>query len=406
MARDDEVTDEAPGLPLRSITDHRFTQVRWGDDPAEVRLFLAGVAQQLARLQARNDELAARLARAEAQAAGRRQAATARIDQLRAGRQRLLEAYAGVRRTLDDVHEELRRAAADGIEAGVADPAVAEDPVAEDPVAEAPVVVEPRAGAGGAPAARDRRAAELGAGDPVPTGPRPEVVHSDDDELELQRREAELEGLVAGMAQRWKRILQDEHNDLLDRLRRVPGPHRSAEVLGRQVDQVERYGSAARPFVEQAAAAGVRFALRATPGPGASRPDVIAGVSGPALADVVGAFVVPLRQRVDAVLAERGADAVDVLAAALASVYRETRSQRIESLTTDVLSAAHAEATWRAAPAGSALRWIAEDADGPCPDCDDNALAGPVARGQAFPTGQLHPPAHRGCRCLLVLDDA
>jgi hypothetical protein len=25
-----------------------------------------------------------------------------------------------------------------------------------------------------------------------------------------------------------------------------------------------------------------------------------------------------------------------------------------------------------------------------------------VAAGEEFPTGQLHPPVHPGCRCLLV----
>jgi hypothetical protein len=36
------------------------------------------------------------------------------------------------------------------------------------------------------------------------------------------------------------------------------------------------------------------------------------------------------------------------------------------------------------------------------PDCLDNALAGPLAFGEAFPTGHTHPPAFEGCRCLLV----
>lgn len=48
------------------------------------------------------------------------------------------------------------------------------------------------------------------------------------------------------------------------------------------------------------------------------------------------------------------------------------------------------------------MRWIVEDTDGPCPDCDDDALAGELPKGEAFPTGQHHPPAHSGCRCLLV----
>jgi hypothetical protein len=38
----------------------------------------------------------------------------------------------------------------------------------------------------------------------------------------------------------------------------------------------------------------------------------------------------------------------------------------------------------------------------PCPDADDNALAGPVAKGTPFPTGDRCSPAHPGCRCLVV----
>ncbi|HZU80747.1 MAG TPA: hypothetical protein VE991_12590, partial [Acidimicrobiales bacterium] len=53
-----------------------------------------------------------------------------------------------------------------------------------------------------------------------------------------------------------------------------------------------------------------------------------------------------------------------------------------------------------------ALRWIVDDDGAECPDCDDNALAGSVPSGDAFPTGHRHPPAHPGCRCLLAPDPA
>ena len=46
------------------------------------------------------------------------------------------------------------------------------------------------------------------------------------------------------------------------------------------------------------------------------------------------------------------------------------------------------------------LEWVPAD-PGRCPDCDDNALE-PTLKGKAFPTGQQHPPAHPGCRCLVV----
>ena len=45
---------------------------------------------------------------------------------------------------------------------------------------------------------------------------------------------------------------------------------------------------------------------------------------------------------------------------------------------------------------------VVDDGGVPCPDCDDNSLAGSVPKGEPFPTGDLHPPAHPGCRCIAV----
>ena len=53
-------------------------------------------------------------------------------------------------------------------------------------------------------------------------------------------------------------------------------------------------------------------------------------------------------------------------------------------------------------PTGGPLRWVVQDTGGPCPDCDDDVLAGSLPKGEPFPTGQPYPPAHPGCRCLLV----
>jgi hypothetical protein len=56
-----------------------------------------------------------------------------------------------------------------------------------------------------------------------------------------------------------------------------------------------------------------------------------------------------------------------------------------------------------AAPVGACLRWIVDPAGPACSDAEDNALAGEVAVGSAFPTGHSSPPAHVGCRCHLVV---
>lgn len=49
---------------------------------------------------------------------------------------------------------------------------------------------------------------------------------------------------------------------------------------------------------------------------------------------------------------------------------------------------------------GASSRWIVDNGGVACPDAEDNALAGGVCKGDPFPTGDLHPPAHPGCRCL------
>jgi hypothetical protein len=107
----------------------------------------------------------------------------------------------------------------------------------------------------------------------------------------------------------------------------------------------------------------------------------------------------------DALLPRSRADVEDLdigsLSERLSGVYREWKVQKVERLASHYLIAAHQRGVFLGQPEGALLRWIVDD-DTPCPDCDDNALAGPTPRGETFPTGQLHPPAHLGCRCLVT----
>ncbi|HET6965710.1 MAG TPA: DivIVA domain-containing protein [Acidimicrobiales bacterium] len=222
----------------------------------------------------------------------------------------------------------------------------------------------------------------------------------DGDESLLQAREYAVVDLEVSLTRRLKRALQDEQNDVLDRLRNLKGAPSAERLLPHMEAQVGSYSGAARALLGEAASAGAVFTDETLGLPGRDAP-VEVDVSD--LAEECGnGIVAPLRRRLEQAIDLGAGDDQAVLVESLGAAYREWKTQRIERLAGDVLSAAFSRGTWQAAPAGANLRWVVEDADGPCPDCDDDALAGDIPKGEAFPTGQLYPPAHSGCRCLLV----
>ncbi len=109
-----------------------------------------------------------------------------------------------------------------------------------------------------------------------------------------------------------------------------------------------------------------------------------------------------LRARLQRALQAADGD-VTTLVEGVSSAYREWKTTRAEPLARHNASAAHSRGRFTAAPPGK-LRWVVDGEEGPCPDCDDNALAGAIDRGEIFPTGQPYPPAHVGCRCIIAVE--
>ena len=235
---------------------------------------------------------------------------------------------------------------------------------------------------------------------PVPVAAEPEPSMSNVDEALLQRRDETVGAIEAALTRRLKRALQDEQNDLLDRLRGVRPRPTAASVLPTRSAHATRFAEASRPFLGQAASAGAAFVgsiigEHATRGEGLEELDTLAD-------NLAGAIVAPLRRRLEEVLMASEGDDRAALAESFGAAYREWKTARIELTAADHVASAFAGGAFAATPAGTALRWLVEDTDGPCPDCDDNVLAGPLPKGERFPTGQRHPPAHTGCRCLLI----
>ncbi len=205
------------------------------------------------------------------------------------------------------------------------------------------------------------------------------------DEAALSRRDQQLDPLDADLTRSLKRILQDEQNDVLERLRQ--GGRAGVATLVAALDhRTSGFTAAAAPALSAAYRAG-----------GGADTDPAASALGARLADDL---VTPLKERLQRVVAAAGDD-VEELAEAVRAAYRHAKLQEIEQLVRHHTAAAHALGAFAATSGATMLRWVVDD-EGPCPDCHDNALAGPTRRGEPYPTGQNHPPAHLGCRCLLV----
>jgi DivIVA domain-containing protein len=214
------------------------------------------------------------------------------------------------------------------------------------------------------------------------------------------QRDEVTDRLQGSLARKLKRALQDEQNALLDHLRNLKGPVTPAEALPNVEEQPDRFVDAGRPVLEQGAQAGSD--LVATLFTGASPPTQAGPEVIDSLAEELGrAIAEPLRQRLELALRSSGNDPAE-MAEALGPAYREWKTQRIEAAARDQVAVAFARGAYLAFPEHALLRWVASPAPGGCADCEDNALAGDQAKGETWPTGQLYPPAHPGCRCALA----
>ena len=110
-------------------------------------------------------------------------------------------------------------------------------------------------------------------------------------------------------------------------------------------------------------------------------------------------LVAPLRSLLErAVTGDLGED--EILESVRAA-YREVRSRRVDDAARAVAFAAFNTGIEAAHP-GWLVRWAVDPVLGCSPDCDDNALEGPVEVGTPFPTGAPRPPGHHSCGCMLV----
>jgi DivIVA domain-containing protein len=111
-------------------------------------------------------------------------------------------------------------------------------------------------------------------------------------------------------------------------------------------------------------------------------------------------IALPLRDRIAAAIDDVDGGDTSGLVERIGARYREWKNQQLERALGDAMVVAWSRGVYDGTAGGSVLQWIPLVV-GHCADCDDNALE-PTVKGEVFPTGQARPPAHPGCRCLLA----
>ncbi len=222
----------------------------------------------------------------------------------------------------------------------------------------------------------------------------------DPDHELLARRDEALVEIERNLGRRIKRELSDEQNELLDTVRRQKGVPTAEAALPDQAAHLARYRTAALPSLVAAATAGgdlladMGFELSPTSTKAGAKAGELAG-------ELAADLVEPLRQRLDRCFEETAGDS-DELAERLRACYREWKGQRVDELVSRLALAAANRGLVDRLPAGTPVHWVVDDGDTPSPDCDDNALAGDIPRGEPFPTGHATPPISDHCRCLVA----
>jgi DivIVA domain-containing protein len=230
-------------------------------------------------------------------------------------------------------------------------------------------------------------------------------VPADDGVVEatpFDQRDADLTPLIVASAKKLKRVLADEQNEVLDRLRHRDPVRTLSDLLPPSAEHLGRYRGAIVDDLLAAAGAGASLV---TPERVATitKADVNKAVAaGEAVLDEW--LIVPLRERLERCVVDGDGDNAAVTKRVRA-VYREWKTQHIDEQLDDVIRASYGHGAFTALEPGVTVEWTVDPSQVACADCDDNTLGGIVAAGDAFPTGHRFPPAHPGCRCLLLPAD-
>ena len=214
----------------------------------------------------------------------------------------------------------------------------------------------------------------------------------------FEERNEVLSPVVVAMARKLKRVLADEQNTVLGHVRAKRSSLDIDAVLGTEAEHSARYASAVAEDSMAAASAGAKSVKAAG---GSSRRVTQKAITAHAVSAITAGLVAGFREDARIAIGEAEGDR-EVLLGLIRDVYRSWKTERIDSHVDDIACSSYSHGAYLALEPGSKITWMAEPDTNCCSECEDNSLGGSVVRGDDFPTGHSHPPAHAGCRCLVA----
>ena len=205
----------------------------------------------------------------------------------------------------------------------------------------------------------------------------------------FRHRDEALDESLAVLTRRVKRVLQDDQNIMLERIRNVKAM--ITDELEDELVQRARYAEAASEALALSAHAGVQFARDEG---GVAETSVEPSLLDDCAADLAVTIVLALRKRI---LSESAGDGTERVNGA----YREWRGARVERLCTDAARRAFHLGVVTASK-GRSIRFFAVPNDAPCDLCAHDSEAGERLAGENFPSGSPYPPLHAGCACTVI----
>ncbi len=213
----------------------------------------------------------------------------------------------------------------------------------------------------------------------------------------FEERDEILSPLVVLVARKLKRVLADEQNMVLEHLRTKRSSLEIDAILGTPSEQAQRYCAAISEEIMAAAGGGAKSVKQSG---GSTQRVTSKAITTHVNGTITLGLVAGFREDGRIAIGEAEGDK-EILTSLIRDVYRKWKTELIDTHVDDISCSAYSKGGFLALEPGTKITWMVDPVSKCCSECEDNTLGGAVSRGDSFPTGHEHPPAHPGCRCLV-----